>query len=462
MDKKKILVVDDNELFRESIVETLRRQGYELKSVKSGPEALEVFGEEQFDLIISDFKMPGMNGVELLEKVREMDSEVPYLIITAYGAIETAVDAMKKGAYDFLQKSDNLIRELEITVERTLQYRSLVRENRDLKSALKKKWDYIGDTPELEKIRELTCAVAESRSTILITGESGTGKELIARSIHYQSPRAQGPFVKINCAALPEGLIESELFGHEKGAFTGAVKGKAGKFETASGGTLLLDEIGEMPFSAQAKLLRALQEREIQKVGGDDPIEIDVRIVATTNRELEEEIQNGRFREDLYYRLNVFHVDLPPLRERKEDIPMLVEHFIAKFNDENGFRVEGYAPECEEALTSYSWPGNIRELENAVERAVVLTRSGLIQPQAFGFGTMGKGLSGQNQGGLEPGMTIAEAEKQLILKTLEYCSQNRTKAAEMLGISIRTLRNKLNEYALSEEDAPGILENKTL
>ncbi|MFP4014283.1 MAG: sigma-54-dependent transcriptional regulator [Chitinispirillaceae bacterium] len=461
MDKKKILVVDDNELFRDSIVETLRRQGHELSAAESGPRALEMFGEDQFDLVISDFKMPGMTGVELLEKIKQIDSEVPFLIITAYGAVETAVDAMKKGAYDFLQKSDSLIRELEITVERTLQYRSLVRENRKLKSALGEKWDYIGCTPELDKIRALTKAVAESRSTILITGESGTGKELIARSIHYQSPRAQGPFVKINCAALPEGLIESELFGHEKGAFTGAVKGKAGKFETASGGTLLLDEIGEMPVNAQAKLLRALQEREIHKVGGDDPIEVDVRIVATTNRDLEEEIEKGRFREDLYYRLNVFHVDLPPLRERKEDIPKLVEHFIRKFNDENGFRVEGYAGECEKALMFYSWPGNIRELENAVERAVVLTRSGLIQPEAFGFGATGRGLAGQNRSGLEAGMTIAEAEKQLILKTLDSCSQNRTKAAEMLGISIRTLRNKLNEYALSADQPRELLENET-
>jgi two-component system response regulator AtoC len=294
---------------------------------------------------------------------------------------------------------------------------------------------------------------------VLITGESGTGKELIARWIHYHSPRKPGPFVKINCAALPEGLIESELFGHEKGAFTGAIKAKTGKFEAADGGTLLMDEISEMPMNAQAKLLRAIQEKEVQKVGGDDPVQVDVRILATSNRDLKTEIENGNFREDLYYRLNVFHVELPPLRERKEDIVKLAQHFIGKFNDENGFSVEGLANGCDKPLLSYGWPGNIRELENTVERAVVLTRSGLIRPEAFSFlsegarGGKARGGGGGGKGSIvfEAGMTIADAEKELILKTLEYCSQNRTRAADMLGISIRTLRNKLHEYGGTDE-----------
>jgi len=450
MEKKNILVVDDQEPIREAIAETMRRAGFEVKTASSGPEAVEIFKQEQFDVVISDFSMKPMNGVELLEKIKQIDIDVPFLIVTAFGSIETAVDAMKKGAYDFLQKGDTLLKELEITVERTLQYRSLLSENKKLKKALVKKWDYVGHSASLEKIRAFTKNVAESRSTVLITGESGTGKELIARSIHFQSPRSQGPFVKINCAALPEGLIESELFGHEKGAFTGAIKTKAGKFEAANGGTLLLDEISEMPIAAQAKLLRALQEKEIQKVGGDDPVEVDVRILATSNRNLEEEIANGRFREDLYYRLNVFHVHLPPLRERKDDVVRLAEHFIKKFNDENGFSVEGLSDGCEKLLLSHSWNGNIRELENAVERAVVLTRSGLINPEAFGFSDKVMGAArgkSQDGGSIEAGITIADAEKQLILKTLNYCAQNRTKAAEMLGISIRTLRNKLNEYA---------------
>ncbi|MDR0307523.1 MAG: sigma-54 dependent transcriptional regulator [Chitinispirillales bacterium] len=460
MEKKNILVVDDQEHIREAIAETMRRGGYEVKTAKSGPEAVDLFKQEQFDLVISDFSMKPMNGVELLEKIKQIDAEVPFLIVTAFGSIETAVDAMKKGAYDFLQKGDSLLKELEITVERTLEYRSLLSENKKLKKALVKKWDYIGDSPTLEKIRGDIKSVADSRLTVLITGESGTGKELIARSIHYQSKRSQGPFIKINCAALPEGLIESELFGHEKGAFTGAIKTKAGKFEAANGGTLLLDEISEMPVAAQAKLLRALQEKEIQKVGGDDPIEVDVRIVATSNRNLEEEIENGRFREDLYYRLNGFPVHLPPLRERKDDILKLAEHFIKKFNDENGFSADGLSDGAKKLLLSHTWLGNIRELEHSIERAVVLTRTGLIEPDSFAFSNRGaRGKAADT--GIEAGITIADAEKQLILKTLEFCAQNRTKAADMLGISIRTLRNKLNEYALPQEES-GVAENEAV
>ncbi|NLG17661.1 MAG: sigma-54-dependent Fis family transcriptional regulator [Fibrobacter sp.] len=445
MEKKRILVVDDNELFRDSIVETLRRQGYELESACNGSEGIDKVSCYPYDLVISDMKMPGMSGIELLEKVKQLDPEIPFLIITAYGAIETAVEAMKKGAFDFIQKTDNLISELELTVSRTLQYQSLLKENKRLKSELRDQWSFIGTGSGMEQIRTLVSSVAESRSTVLVTGESGTGKELIARSIHYQSRRSNGPFVKVNCAALPEGLIESELFGHEKGAFTGAIKQKKGKFEAASGGTLLLDEIGEMPMMAQAKLLRVLQEREINKVGGDEPIEIDVRIVATTNRNLEEAVEKGEFREDLYYRLNVIHVHLPPLRERKDDIAKLSEHFIKKFNNENGFSVEGLTEESLKVLFCHNWPGNIRELENALERAVVLTRTGQIKPEIFQFRNPEEHSAGAASS-LQAGMTVAEMEKKLIIETLNHCSQNRTKAAEMLGISIRTLRNKLNEY----------------
>ncbi len=444
---RKILVVDDNELFRESIVETLRRQGYEITSAINGSCALEVFQSGLYDLVISDMKMPGMSGIELLEKVKQADPDVPFLIITAYGAIDTAVDAMKKGAYDFLQKSDNLIRELELTVQRTLEYRCLLKENVRLKNELKAKWQYLGNASDIDQMREMAKTIAESRSTVLLTGESGTGKELVARSIHYQSPRSHGPFVKINCAALPEGLIESELFGHEKGAFTGALCRKAGKFESASGGTLLLDEIGEMPLTAQAKLLRVLQEREIQKVGGDVPVEVDVRIVATTNRCLEEMVSDGSFREDLFYRINVFHIHIPPLRNRKEDIEQLAMHFICKYNDENGFSVEGLEDGCIENLKSHNWPGNVRELENAVERAVVLTRTGKIRAALFDSKSHSS-FGSKTQTVIDAGITIAEAERILIFKTLEECNQNRTRAAEMLGISIRTLRNKLNEYGL--------------
>jgi DNA-binding NtrC family response regulator len=459
MEKRNILVVDDKDFMRESISEVLRRKGYDVKTVPSGAEAMEAFMRELFDLVISDYKMPQMTGVELLQNIKAVNPDVPFLIFTGFGDIKTAVEAMEKGAFTFLEKDDQLLQKIELMVDRALQHRSLITENKalnseneTLKHELRDRWNYVGCAPKLMEIRKFTESVAGSRSTVLITGESGTGKELIARWIHYHSPRQIGPFVKINCAALPESLIESELFGHEKGAFTGAIRDKVGKFEAANGGTLLLDEISEMPMSAQAKLLRAIQEKEIQKVGGDDPLKVDVRILATSNRDLLAEMDKGNFREDLYYRLNIFHVELPPLRERKEDIVALAEHFIGKFNDENDFRVTGLEEGCGKLLCSYSWPGNIRELENKVERAVVLTRTGLIKPTAFDLTTGGARPKQSSGGGLEAGMTIAEAEKGLIIKTLEHCNQNRTKAAEMLEISVRTLRNKLNEYALGADE----------
>jgi len=444
-ERKRILVVDDNELFRDSVVETLRRLGHDIDAAPDGHQACTMFGKGgMYNLVISDMKMPGMSGIELLERIKSVDPEVPFLIITAYGAIEMAVEAMKKGAFDFIQKSDNLIRELELTVERTLDYQRLLSENKRLKSVIQERWQFIGSAPGMEQVKSMIASVAESRSTVLLTGESGTGKELAARSIHLLSRRSTGPFIKINCAALPDGLIESELFGHEKGAFTGAIRQKKGMFEAASGGTLLLDEIGEMPIAAQAKLLRVLQEREVHKVGGDEPVEVDVRVIATTNRSLEKEIAQGNFREDLYYRLNVIRIDLPPLRDRCTDIPELVTFFISKYNNENGFNVTGCSPECYEVLNKNLWPGNIRELENAIERAVVLTRNGLITPEKFDFRNYS--ITPKTEKGLAAGMTVAEMEKQLIYRTLESCAQNRTKAAEMLDISIRTLRNKLNEY----------------
>ena len=450
MEQKRILIVDDDEYIRESIRETLRRKNYDAEGADNGKEALELFQHEAYDMVISDMKMPGMTGIELLERMKQHDPDIPFLMITAYGAIESAVEAIKKGAYDFIQKSPSLVDELEIHVERILEYRVLLNENKQLKSALNKQWDYVGSSPSMENIRKLVATVAKSRSTVLITGESGTGKELIARSIHYLSPRHNGPFVKVNCAALPEGLIESELFGHEKGAFTGAINRKLGKFELASGGTLLLDEIGEMNVGVQAKLLRVLQEREVSKVGGEDPVEIDIRIVATTNRNLDKEVASGKFREDLFYRLNVFRINVPPLAERLEDIDKLAEHFIKKYNEMNGFSVEGMEPGCEEMLKQYKWPGNIRELENAIERAVVLTRSGLIKKESFSL-LYERGKIQDDQFNFAPGISIARAEKELIVRTLDHCGQNRTKAAHLLGISIRTLRNKLNDYGMTRD-----------
>jgi DNA-binding NtrC family response regulator len=452
-----ILVVDDKEEVSEPIAELLRSRGYKVQTAVSGPAAIAIFNAGAFDLVVSDFNMRPMNGIELLTHIKRLNRDVPFLIFTGCGDIKTAVEAMEKGAFTFLEKDNTLSQKIEVTVKRALEHRSLITENKKLKGALALggKSDYVGQSPALQKIREFIATVAPTRSTVLITGESGTGKELIARSIHVQSPRGEGPFVKINCASIPEGLVESELFGHVKGSFTGALKDKIGKFQAADGGTLLLDEIGEMPMNAQAKLLRAIQEKEIQKVGGDDPVKVDVRILAASNRNLEEEIGKGAFREDLYYRLKVFHVHLPPLRERKDDVARLAEHFIDKYNKEYGFSVEGLSDEGVKELLAYKWPGNIRELEHAIERAVVLTRSGPVSPGLFGLaGDVPASAPGKQQqsGGLEAGITISEAEKQLIIKTLEHCGHNKTKAAEMLDISIRTLRNKLNEYALGGDE----------
>lgn len=446
-EKRHVLVVEDDRHMCNSVLEVLQRKGYAVKTCANGAEALQCFKDEAFDCIISDIKMPVMTGDALLKKIKEIDETVPFIIMTAYGEVAMAVEAMKNGAYDFLEKGPELLNKLEYAVVRALQHHRLLNENRHLRSALGKQWEYVGKTDPIEDVRQLVDTIARSRSTILVTGESGTGKELIARSIHFLSNRQNEPFVKVNCAALPDGLIESELFGHEKGAFTGALKAKAGKFELASGGTLLLDEIGEMPINLQAKLLRVLQEREINKVGGDEPIAVDVRIVATSNRDLEAKVRENSFREDLYYRLNVFHIKLAPLRERMDDIPLLVEHFIEKYNDENGFRVSGIEDTALKVLQTHTWPGNIRELENAIERAVVLTRNGEIKKDVF---ELKKALEGKTDG-LTPGMTVAEAEKQLIINTLAFCNQNRTRAADMLGISIRTLRNKLHEYGVGKE-----------
>jgi len=450
MDKRKILVVDDDDYMRESICETLRRRGYDICAFGDGQSALDAMTKEQFDLVISDYKMPGMTGVELLERIRKTDTEIPFLIMTAFGTIDIAVETVKKGASDFLEKTQDLPQRLELKVVQLLKFRQLIKENKTLRSAIAGHCDYIGTGKAMDDIRGVVGTVAGSRSTVLVTGESGTGKEIIARAIHFQSSRRARPFVKVNCAALPEGLIESELFGHEKGAFTGAFTRRLGKFELASGGTLLLDEIGEMQVSMQAKLLRVLQEREINKVGGDDPVEVDIRLVATTNRDLDKEIREGRFREDLYYRLNVIRIHLPPLRERRDDIEKLVNHFIERYNRENGLVVEGLETGCLDLLLAHNWPGNIRELENVVERAVVLTRSGKIPCSRLEL-TNQKKEAGRIELRWGAGLTVAQAEKELILKTLEDCGQNRTRAAELLDISIRTLRNKLNEYGITRE-----------
>ncbi len=445
-----ILVVDDEEILREFLNVSLTRLGHRVKLCRNGSEALEAFEPGRFDLVVSDFKMPGPNGLELAERLLGAEPGLAIVLMTAYGSIGTAVKAMKLGVQDFIEKPFE-VEILEHTVAQALNLRQLKRENRRLREALSERYRFVGASAAVAELLRQVDEVAESNSTVLITGESGTGKELLAQALHARSRRSSLPFVKINCAAMPEALVESELFGHEKGAFTSAVKTRVGKFELANGGTLLLDEIGEMPLHAQAKLLRVLQEREVTKVGGDEEVPVDVRVLCTTNRDLRAEVDKGSFREDLYYRLNVIPLRSPPLRERREDLEALAQHFIAKYNRENGFTVPGLNAEALERIRRHTWPGNVRELENVIQRAVVFAKSRDIGVEHLRLDESRPESESGRQAALSAGMTVADAERQLILKTLEACAQNRTRAADMLGISIRTLRNKLHEYKLQSQ-----------
>ena len=448
MANKRILVVDDDSYVREATEEILKIKGYEVDTAPEAKTALQKLDEGDYDLILSDIRMPGMTGMELLEAARAKVPDTHIILMTAYGTIENAVEAMKKGAYGYIQKGSADPAEIELLVEQALKYQETERENRRLRSELQERYSFdnmIGKAHCMEQVFDLIGTVADSRATVLVTGESGTGKELVARALHYNSSRRNGPFIRLNCAALPKELMESELFGHEKGAFTGAIKQTRGRFEMADGGTLLLDEISEIDPSLQAKLLRVLQEREFERVGSTQTIKIDVRILATTNRDLQQEVEEGHFREDLYYRLNVIELNLPSLRERKEDIPSLVQHFIDRYNEENGKQIEGITEDALDLLTQYSWPGNIRELENYIERAVVVSRTPVLNVVDFPQKITTE-PSSRDDDGIHMGMTVHEMERRLIMKTLEGCDGNRTEAATLLAISTRTLRNKLHEY----------------
>ncbi len=443
--KYSVLVVDDDRLVNEYLMEVLQRAGYDCTAVFSGEEALARLHARSFDIILSDVKMPGMDGLELLQQIKTGDRETIVIMMTAYGTIEMAVKAIKNGAYDFLLKPVSP-EALEHILARVTEVISLRRENEMMRKDLADKFhNIVGKSKMMKEVFERIQAIADARSTVLITGGSGTGKELVARAIHYSSNRADKPFVKLNCAALPENLVESELFGYEKGAFTDAKKTNHGRFELADGGTLLLDEISEMPLNLQSKLLRVIQEREFERVGSSQTIQVDVRIVATSNRNLKEYIAEGRFREDLFYRLNVIPIHLTPLEDRREDIPLLVEHFIEKYNIENHRSVKGVDPQAMRLLMHYHWPGNVRELENYIERAVVTSNKDLLTEDEFPV-ELALGRVGDDMGGLKVPMKLEEGSKYLILKTLEKYNGNKTRAAEALGISARTIRNKLAEY----------------
>jgi DNA-binding NtrC family response regulator len=445
--KERILVVDDEALIRDFLREALTRRSYHAELAEDGKQAKEILKDERFDMVVTDLKMPGVSGLDLLRFIKAHHPETQVIMMTAYGTIENAVEAMRLGAFDYITKPFTA-GELDLVLDKAFEHQRLVDENRNLREELCDKYGFgamVGQCKPMAEVFELMRIVTPNHSTVLIEGESGTGKELVARAIHYNSPRKDKPFIKINCAALPEGLIESELFGHEKGAYTHAFSRSRGKFELADGGTILFDEIGEMAPGLQAKLLRVLQEREFERIGGSETIQVDVRVVATTNRNLEEEVEKGRFRKDLFYRLNVISIHLPPLSRRREDIPLLAYHFLQRYGQEYTKPIESISEEAILHLSRSDWPGNVRELANRIERAVVLCRGNVLELTDFYLG--GKTRTNHlNDFPQVPGATLHEMEKWLILKTLNAQKQNRTKTAQILDISIRTLRNKIKEY----------------
>ncbi len=390
-----ILIVDDDDLVLQSLKMVLRAAGYRVKTADRGSKALKILEKEEVDLVITDLKMPSMSGVELLDRIYEMGKDMPVIMITAYATVETAVDAMKKGAFDYIMKPFSAD-EIELLVKRALEDRRLRRENHKLREVIKQEnspvdFTIIGEDEKMKALMRMIERVANSDVTVLIQGESGTGKELFARAIHTISNRREFPYIRMNCAAIPETLMESELFGYEKGAFTGAVASKPGKFELADKGTILLDEIGEMPLHLQAKLLRVLQEKEIDRLGGRQTVKVDTRVIATTNRNLAKEVKEGRFREDLFFRLNVLPLYIPPLRERRDDIPLLARHFLAKFNKRIGKSIRAISDPAMSLLMEYSWPGNVRELENCILRAAILCDGDIIEKEQIMFSYAGQG-----------------------------------------------------------------------
>ncbi len=450
MDKVNILVVEDGQSQREILRDFLRDEGYPVSEAENGESALDQLRENYFDLVLTDYKMPGMDGMALLQAAKQLNPEVDVVVMTAFGTIETAVRAMKAGASDYIAKPIDLD-ELQLLIERISGRRTIIRENKMLRKELRGKEvtpdQIIFRSVAMEEVINLVGRVAQSRATVLMQGESGTGKELIARLIHDLSPRAEKPMTIVNCAALPENLLESELFGHEKGAFTGATGTRLGRFEEADGGTLFLDEIGELTNTVQVKLLRFLQEREFQRIGGNRTFQSDVRIISATNRDLEERMKGGLFREDLFYRLNVVGITIPPLRERKEDLSPLIDHFLNRFTSENNRKIEGVASRARDLLMKYDYPGNVRELENILERAVVIARGGHIETADLPFSAgdaHGDAKQNWNRGTLKEAMAFLEQE--MVQNAMAETGNHQTKAARILGLSERMLRYKLKKY----------------
>jgi len=443
--KAKILVVDDEAIIRESLRDWLSDVGHRVLTAENGPQALEIIRKEEPSIVIADLVMPGTDGIELMKSAKEISPNIEVIIITAYGSIPTAITAMREGAYDYIEKPFCPER-AELLVEKLVEHQRLLEENIALQQKLEEHYQFeniIAKSSRMQQVIEVIKVVARSNATVLITGETGTGKEVVARAIHSQSHRREKPFIAVSCAALPESLLESELFGHEKGSFTGAYAQKKGKFEAANRGTLFLDEIGEMSVNIQVHLLRILEEKAFTRVGGNELIKVDVRVISATNRDMKAAVAGGQFREDLYYRLNVVNIELPPLKERKEDIPLLAQHFLKKFTLENRKEITGFSPQAIDFLLSYEWPGNVRELENAIERAVILAQNSLI------------GIADLPQQNLvlahptSAPRNLKLVEKGHILNVLTETGGNYTEAARILGISRMTLYNKAKAYELN-------------
>jgi two-component system response regulator PilR (NtrC family) len=457
-----ILIVDDERSMREFLSIYLRRAGYRVEAAPTGEEARRMLQGREFDLVITDLRMPDIGGLDVLAEAKKLYPDTQVIVVTAFATTETAIAAMKAGAYDYLTKPFK-VDEVGLVVERALERRVLHRQNVVLRDEIKGRYRLdrlLGKSPPMQRVFEMIRKIAPARTSVLLIGESGTGKELAARALHELSPRADRAFVAVNCGAIPESLLESELFGHVRGAFTGANADKLGLFEAAHGGTLLLDEVAELPVSMQVKLLRVLQERKVKPVGGVTEREVDVRVVAATNRDLETEVEKGTFRQDLFYRLNVIQLRLPPLRERREDISLLVDHFVRKFSAEHGRVIAGVEPEAMSALMTHSFPGNVRELENLIERAVTLTTADRVTADTLpsltgvpGIGPAAGAAPAMPETGIDLEKTVEDFERSILIKTMERTKGNRTEAARLLGVSFRSLRYRLSKLGIAGTDS---------
>jgi DNA-binding NtrC family response regulator len=451
---EKVLIVDDDESMRFFLTEAMKKRGYEIEAVGDAEAAVEAVKKRTFDLVMMDIRLPGMSGLDAIPLIKEQDPQSTIIVMTAYGSKQLALDAMRAGAYDFFTKPFKMD-EMTIVISRAFEKRTLQKEIKKLEEKVRRQYAFeniTGTSAAMEHVYELIQKVVQTDVTVLVCGESGTGKELIAQAIHYHSARKDDPFVKLNCVAIPEGLLESELFGHEKGSFTGAIQRKSGKFEMANTGTIFLDEIGDMSLATQAKILRVLQEKEFELVGGTETVKIDVRVIAATNKDLSTAVQDGGFREDLYFRLNVFCIVVPPLRDRKEDIPLLVEHFLLNANEDMSRAVKGMSKETIDLLMMYHWPGNVRELENCVHRAVVMTDDEIIVPKCLPIHI--QSIADKPKYSLPDEVeslddTLCDVEKQIIVETLHQTGGVQSKASRILGISERSLWHRVKKLNIN-------------